>query len=342
MKLPDFTPSRKPPSRWWLFGPYIVVSIAALVWTGVWFWVRGQVVARLDAASHPVAGHASLIWTHRAISGYPFRIEVVLDGVKASEPSGWAVSAPQLRAEAHAYAPRQWIAYAPHGIVLSRPNAGDVAITGPDLRASATFDKDQDYRIEGRKLAFAPKLGAKSFPLIAADTIDARASPRDGDKIEFLVQMQGVTLSPAPLLGRLAVGQPMSSAWHGTLSKASSLAGRDWPDAAKAWSSAGGVIDIMAGDLDVGAVKLNASGGQLSVGPDGRLQGGVSLALGQLPAAVSAFGDAGALEPVAAHNAAVVAQASTAGDPNAKATLNFQAGATTFGPVSIGPAPRVY
>ena len=32
----------------------------------------------------------------------------------------------------------------------------------------------------------------------------------------------------------------------------------------------------------------------------------------------------------------------TAGDPNAKATLNFQAGATTFGPVSIGPAPRVY
>ena len=341
MKLPDFTPSRKPPSRWWLFGPYIVVIIAALVWTGVWFWVRGQVVARLDAASHPVAGHASLTWTHRAISGDPFRIAVVLDGVKASEPSGWAVSAPQLRAEAYAYAPKHWIAYAPHGIVLTRPAAGDVAITGQALRATASFDKTE-FAVEGRKLAFAPKLGAKSFPLIAADMIDAHSRQIDGDKTEFLVQMQGVTLSPAPLLGRLAVGQPMSSAWHGTLSKASSLAGRDWPDAAKAWASAGGVIDIMAGDLDVGAVKLNASGGQLSVGPDGRLQGGVSLALGQLPAAVSAFGDAGALEPVAAHNAAVVAQASTAGDPNAKATLNFQAGATTFGPVSIGPAPRVY
>jgi hypothetical protein len=341
MKLPDFTPSRKPPSRWWLFGPYILVIIAALVWTGVWLWLSHQVAARLDAAAHPAPGHASVTCTHRTISGYPFRIEVVLDGFKASEPSGWAVSTPQVRAEAYAYKPQHWIAYAPHGIVLSRPNAGDVAITGPDLRATATFDKNE-FVFEGRKLAFAPKLGAKSFPLIAADMIDAHSRALDGDKIEFLVQMQGVTLSPAPLLGRLAVGQPMSSAWHGTLSKASSLTGHDWPDVAKAWAAAGGTIDIAAGDLDVGAVKLSSTGGQLSVGPDGRLQGGVSLGLGALPAAVTAFGDAGALEPVAAHNAAVVAQASSATDPNAKATLNFQAGATTFGPVSIGPAPRVY
>lgn len=341
MKLPDFAPSRKPPSRWWLFGPYILVIVAAVVWTGVWFWVRGQVTARLDAAAHPPAGHASLTWTHRVISGFPFRIEVVLDGVKAAEPSGWAVSAPQIRAEAYAYEPQHWIAYAPHGLVLSRPNAGDVAIDGPDLRATATFDKSE-FAVEGRKLAFAPKLGAKSFPLIAADMIDAHSRALAGDKVEFLVQMQGVTLSPAPLLGRLAVGQPMSSAWHGTLSKASSLNGRDWPDAAKAWSAAGGVIDIAAGDLDVGAIKLNATGGQLSVGPDGRLQGGVSLGLGALPAAVTAFGDAGALEPVAAHNAAVVAQVGAAGDPNAKAGLTFQGGATTFGPVPIGPAPRVY
>jgi len=339
--MPDFAPSRKPPNRWWLFGPYIVVIMAALVWSCVWFWVRSQVATKLDAASRPAPGHASLTWTHRSISGFPFRVEVVLDGFRVSEPSGWAVSAPQVRAEAYAYAPKHWVAYAPHGAVLTRPGAGDVAITGPDLRASATFGKSE-FAFEGRKLAFAPKLGAKSFPLIAADTIDAKTRSVGGDRVEFLLQMQGITLSPAPLLGQLARGLPMSSAWHGMLSKASALDGRDWPDAARAWTAAGGSVDLVAGDLDVGAVKLSASGGQLSVDQSGRLQGQLSLALGQVPAAVTAFGAAGALEPIVAHNAAVVAQASASGDPNAKVSLNFQSGATTFGPVAIGPAPRVY
>ncbi len=344
MTLPDSPAPHKPPNRWWLYGPYLALALAALAWSGAWLWIRGQVAARLDGAAVATPGGPSLAWDHRRIGGYPFRIEVVLEGARASESSGWGVTAPQVRAESYAYDLKHWIAYAPHGVVLSRPGAGQVTVTGQALRASLALEAPRGARvaIEGLRLAFAPRPGARVFPLIAADRIDAHARPAGPDQVEFLIQLQGVKLAPTSLFGKIAGASPASSAWHGTLSKVSALNGRDWPEMARAWSAAGGSIAVLGADIDAGPVRLRASGGQLAIGPDGRLSGGLSLGLARLAPSLTAFSQAGALDPAFTRAAGEIAQARSLASPAGKADLTFQAGVTTFGPLAIGPAPRIY
>ena len=54
------------------------------------------------------------------------------------------------------------------------------------------------------------------------------------------------------------------------------------------------------------------------------------------------MGETGVIAEDAAQAASIVAQARAVGDDLARATLTFQAGQTTLGPVAVGPAPRVY
>jgi hypothetical protein len=337
--LPDSPAPGKPVSRAWLYGPYIALIVAIVLWSGAWLVIRGRVAAQLDAAASSPPSGPSLAWDHRRITGYPFRIEVILDNVRASEPSGWTVQAGQIRAETYAYELKHWIAYAPHGVVLNRPaGAGPVTISGQALRASVVRDAPGQTRvsIEGLNLSFAPAPGAKLFPITAVHQIDAHTRPAGADQTEFLIQIQGARAAPGTIVARLAGDQPFDSAWHGTLSKASALSGRGWPDAARAWRAAGGAVTLLGGDLTAGPVRLNVGGGQLDVGSDGRLTGQILLDLPTAPAALAAFGHAGAIDLSAAHALTAVV------GPSAKADLTFQAGETSFGPVAIGPAPRIY
>ena len=94
---------------------------------------------------------------------------------------------------------------------------------------------------------------------------------------------------------------------------------------------------VTAGDALIGAQQ-----GTLSVGSDGRLRGTLDVTLRQAPLALGAMGASGVLPPETAQAAADVTQAREGVDKTAHATLDFQAGRTTLGPVAIGPAPKVY
>jgi hypothetical protein len=54
------------------------------------------------------------------------------------------------------------------------------------------------------------------------------------------------------------------------------------------------------------------------------------------------MGDSGVLPRETAEAAAAVAAARQGPDAAAQATLDFQAGQTTLGPVAIGPSPMIY
>ena len=113
-------PARKPISRLWLFGPYVALLIAMIGWSLFWVWARAEVAGRMDAAAERarLAGY-TMDWAGRKIGGYPFRIAVTLDGLRLGEPSGWALSAPEVKAETYAYALGHWVGYAPRGVVPS-------------------------------------------------------------------------------------------------------------------------------------------------------------------------------------------------------------------------------
>jgi hypothetical protein len=100
-------------------------------------------------------------------------------------------------------------------------------------------------------------------------------------------------------------------------------------------------MDVKRGGLTAGDAVIGANSGTLRVGTDGRLSGVLDVSLRQAPRALNALGSTGTIPQERAEAAAAVAVARQEGDL-ARATLNFEAGQTTLGPVAIAPAPKVY
>jgi len=110
------------------------------------------------------------------------------------------------------------------------------------------------------------------------------------------------------------------------LSKMSAMEGRDWRSMVRSWAAAGGTATLRNASLTAGGAVLSAHGGALSVGDDGRVEGGLDVDLRKAGEALSDM-SGGVIPP----------QAGFAG-----ATLTFEGGQTILGPLPIAPAPRVY
>lgn len=337
-------PSPRKPRRLGLYLPFAILLIAVVGWTAAWIWARGEARTRMDAAVADLtkAGY-QVSWKDRGIGGYPFRLNVSLTDARVREPSGWALEAPRLEAQAFMHATGDWIIAAPQGLTFVRPIAGPVAVKGDLLRASFTdFDKvPPSFSFEGVKLTFQPAAGAQPFALSAADRVEfhLRAGPDDEGGLFARVDNGKARLSG--LFGRIAGEKPISITWNSTLSKMSAFKGDDWPSAVRAWSGAGGQINVRQGGVTAGEAVLGANGGTLGVGYDGRLRGTLDVSLRQAPRALGEMGQVGVIPPETAEAAAAVATARQQGD-QARATLTFQAGRTTLGPVAIGPSPKIY
>jgi hypothetical protein len=344
MSLSDTIPPRKP-RRLGLYLPFALLLIAVVGWTAFWIWARGETRTRMDAAVEELAKAGYQIsWKERGIGGYPFRLDVTLTDARVREPSGWALETPLLEAEAYLYTPGSWIMATPKGLTFVRPVGGPVQVTGDMIRASlGDFRKTPpSFSFEGVKLAFQPAAGAQPFFLSAADRVEfhLRAGPDDEGGLFAKVDNGKARLSG--LFARIAGEGPVSITWNSTLSKMSAFRGTDWPSAVRAWSEAGGVINVRNGGITAGEALLGANGGQLTVGRDGRLRGSLAVNLREAPRALGEIGQEGLISKETADAAAAVAEARAGAQNQATATITFQAGMTTLGPVAIGPAPKVY
>src|SRR3712207_5233848 len=135
--MTDANAARRGPSRLWLIIPFgaAAAALAALcVW---WFLAAQRLTAAVDEAarSQRSAGR-TLEWRSRRVSGFPFRLKVAFQDLRFASPSGWAVQAPRLEAQANAYQVTHWVLSAPDGLTVVRPTAGPVRIDARVLRAS--------------------------------------------------------------------------------------------------------------------------------------------------------------------------------------------------------------
>ena len=343
MTLPDHAPPRKP-RRLALWGPFVLLLIAAGAWSLAWVWLGAEALRGMDAqrASLREAGYQAS-WTSRALSGFPFRLDVELAGARVREPSGWAVAAPRLKAEAFVFSPRHWVAVAPDGVTVTRRTGGPVVVKAGVLRASLSDLGARPPRvsIEGLDLTFAAPPGADPFFITAAKAIHLHLRAGPGDQGAVYAELDEAKVRLLGLLGRIAAGKPVSLVADATYSHAGVLAGGDWPSAVRAWTRAGGALSVRRIDVAAGDAILDARSGSLGVGADGRLLGSLTATLRQAPRALAVMGQAGAITPEAASAAATVVGARSR-DAVATVTLDFQAGQTTLGPAAVGPAPKVY
>jgi hypothetical protein len=344
MSLPDPIPPRKP-RRLGLYLPFALLLVAMAAWTVFWLYGRSEAQARMDAAVADLSRAGYQIgWKTRSVGGYPFRLDVTLTEAQVREPSGWALQAPRLEAEAYLYAPTHWLLAAPQGLTFVRPQGGPVAVTGTNLRASLSgFDqRPPSFSFQGVGLGFTPAPGAEPFVLQSAQMVEFHLRPGPDDQGGVFVTVTNGQARPGGLFGRIAGDKPVNLAWNATLSRMSAFAGADWPEAVRSWSDAGGLMTVRPdSQLTAGQAAAAARSGTLSVGRDGRLRGGLEVALRQAPMALGAMAASGALPYNTADAASAVTTAGQDGDV-AHAVISFEAGQTTLGPVALGPAPKVY
>jgi len=320
-----------------LFTPFVLAALVAGGWSYGWFWLRGQAEQRMDeqAADLKSRGY-DLSWSARTFHGFPFRMNVDLADARVAEPTGWAVRAPVLKGEAEIFDLTHWVLVAERGVVLTRPEAGDVTITGQALRASISHVSEYPPRVsvEGAKLIFVPAPGAKPFELVSAEDMQLhlRAGPDDQGAIFF--KAGGAKTAFTGLLGRIAQDKTASMVLETRLSHVSYLRGRNWEAAVKRWSQAGGQITLQQSQILAGDAVGKAKSGVLSVDDRGRVTGSLNVAIKERP---------DLSQPIRTPEQAVAAAAQAIGqEPVIEADLNFRNGRTMLGLFDTGPAPTVY
>jgi hypothetical protein len=344
MSLPDQPPPRKF-RRLGLYLPFAAALILAIAWSGLWLWARNEATTRMDAAVAGLkeAGY-DISWKSRSVGGYPFRLNIALTEARVREPSGWGLDAPLFEGQSQMHAPGHWMLAAPQGLTFVRPTGGPVTMKGEMIRASL---KDLDkhppsFSFQGSNLTFQPAAGAQPFGLTAAKLVEFHLRPGPDDEGGVFVRVDEGRARLSGLFGRIAGDKPVSIVWNSTLSKMSAFRGADWPTSVRAWSDAGGAMSVRQAGVTAGEAVLGSNSGTLTVGADGRLRGMLDATLRQAPMALGAMGQTGVIRPEAAEAAAAVATARQGTGDAARATLYFQAGQTTLGPVAIGPSPKIY
>lgn len=342
MTAPD-SPWRPRPRRLGLWIPFGLLAIAVIALAGAWFYARGRILSGLEAARTQAAGSpVSVSFGGATVSGFPFRLDVDLTDAHLWDSSGWSLAAPRLKAEAYIFSPGLWVAYAPDGVVIGRRRAGPLIVTGKALRASLSDIGARPPRlsVEGLDLDFSTPRGAQPFLLTHAREFHFHAKAGPDDQGAAYLEVDGADARLSGLLARIAEGKPVTLVADLIYSHAGALAGDSWPQALRDWSQAGGVANMRHLRLLAGEALIDARPGTLAIGPDGRLQGALTLTLRQAAKVIGAMGAQGTLSPDTARSALAVS--SVRGGPTATLVLHFEAGRTTLGPVALGPSPRLF
>ncbi len=326
-----------------MWAPLALAGVFVLALFVVWFWMRGELVRRMDDAAANAPPGWTLAWDSRRISGFPFRLDVDLTNARVREPSGWGIAAPKLSAEAFVFAPLHWVAVASDGAVLTRRRGGRVLVRAKVLRASLS-EADRNpprFSLEGLGLTFATDAESQPFFLRSADELHVHTRAGPDDQGAIYLEIDGASAQLQGLMARIAQDKPLTLVADGIYSHADAFSGAGWTDAAKSWRAAGGALTLSKLSILAGQAELRAKSGTLSIGPDGRLRGLLPITLRQADQTLQAMAGEHALPPEAARSAQVAVAARQSG-PSVTVPLAFQAGQTTLGPVALGPAPRIY
>jgi hypothetical protein len=326
--------ARRKPRRLGLYLPWAALVIAAAGWSVAWLWMMHETQSRVDAAAVSLrkAGW-TVAWDARHVGGYPFRLDVDLTNLRLAEPSGWAVTMPALKSEAFAFAPTNWVLFAPGGLTFTRPKDGPVIVTAGALRASLNSWDAAPPRISlvGDDLTFAAAPGAKPFSLTGAKNLQFYTRAGPGQQAAVFLSLDGGAARPDSWVGQLAGGKPVAIRLDAIMSHTDDLQGDSWPRLVAYWSAKGGDLDVRQLTLTAGDASLDVRKGGVAVADDGRLEGVLEASLR----------DEGRLLTVAKTGKAPVVDAAPGPDVSGL-RLTLRDGGVWLGPIRVAVAPRAY
>ena len=278
----------KKTARIGVVAPGLVVLAAFALWSGYWFFTAHQVQQKLIDEQKTLikAGYQASIDPF-AVTGYPYRMYVDLKNVTIVSPSGKGFAAPEIVAEANAYALTKWVMVAPKGLTLFRGHPGGVelgriAITGSALRASVShLEKPvQNIAFQGTDVVLTPSDPSHPFVFNRADVFEAYTRPNatQPDAADWLLRVDGARGDPGSMAGDLSPGQAVSLHAEGTMSHSSAFKG-DMSTGLAAWTAAGGQVTGLHMLLKAGDLSLTATSPTLTSDKQARLSGHLDLEL---------------------------------------------------------------
>ncbi|WP_396595177.1 DUF2125 domain-containing protein [Brevundimonas sp. R86498] len=338
-----------------LFAPIGLFLIALVLWSVWWFVLAGQVRDRLDLQVEAMrAGGWDVAYTGLNTTGWPFRVRLGAENVSITAPSGHALSAPDLAAEANAWNPDKWVLVAGDGLVLTRADKGKVAVRGQFIRASVhgLTQRWPNVAVELARPEFTSHEGAEVFPIARADRIEfylrphlaPAGTPGVDDSVDVLFRMIEAEGRPDGPVEGLAREGRLTAQIETVVEDASQLQGPDAAGVFAAWTRAGGRFTAVKGEVSAGESRATLSSAVLSAGADGRLEGEVALqAVRPLAALAGLAGSRTGVVNRAGAAGAVAAGALEGSDRNAvPVSIQFRDGRTWFGPFPVAPAPRLF
>lgn len=325
----------------------VIALLAAGLWGGYWFigssaLERGM-IAWFDVrrATGWTADYASL-----NTAGFPSRFDTTITDLALADPEGalrWEV--PLIQILALSYRPNHIIAVLPPAHTLTGPT-GPVTITSDDMRGSVVFAADTALTLDHS--AFVTQNvalqgdGDWSIALTEARlaTRQTLATPNAHD-----IGFEAMGLTPSGTLRRSFDPGNTLPATVETL-KLNATAQFDAPWDRFALDGPPPQItrlDLKLAQATWGKLDLRAEG-SLSVDDQGIPTGRITLTATNWRAMLAMAVDAGLLPPDMAETVerGMALLAGLSGTPDTlSAPLSFQNGLVSFGPVPLGPAPRL-
>lgn len=339
-----------------------VVVAAALAWAGYWFF-GAQALTRALATAQTRAESAGLVLRlNPEVNGFPNRFDLTLTDPLFRDPaSGIGWRAPFLQIFALSYQPHKVIAVWPGQQTLTA-DGREIAVTSSDMRASAAVRPLPSLPLEqvifiAEGLHIGPEGGGlrmDTLRLALRDSTGSGAASDGADAASYDLGAEVLGLAPNPALtGPVLARLPEGAALPGRIARAHLQASvtldrpldraalQRWTDRAAAPRPQ--VIELRSASLSWGDLKITASG-RLTVGADGVLAGQIDTrTLGWR--AIAPLAEAtGLIRPEVSQTFAnalkVLAEMSEPPD-RLDLPLILQDGRMSFGPLDLGPAPRL-
>lgn len=347
-------PRRRKP--WIIAVPLGLFLLFAAVWCGLWFYAAHRAEAEIEAWLKREA-RVGRTWgcAERSLAGFPFRFELVCRAPSLETQGGDPLKITAARAHAVAQV------WAPNHIVAEFASPARVE----DLASGAVYDAswsllqmsgvgDTSGRpqrmsivIEKPKLDLVLAAGAAPSPGFSATHLEvhARRTPATGagrDGVDFAAGVRGAesaTLSAAGAPG------PLDMKVQGNVSAADDMRPMPLRDRLRAWAEAGGAFRLDTFEVTTPKAALSASG-NLSVDPQGRLNGAVNLGFAGVEEILKNLSRSGVIAPEIAPIVGALALAGKTGDVAGRKgstfAITFRQGVLQLGKFPVGIVPPLF
>jgi hypothetical protein len=146
------------PNRFFLYAPAALLALAFAGYSGFWYWASRDVSARLDAMNgREVAPGVTLAFAEKRVGGFPFRFDVLLEGVTVSDRGAdgrdeWAWRSERVAVHRQVYRSDLYVFEADGLQTISWParigKAQALYLTPAVSRASVLFSKGGLSRVD--------------------------------------------------------------------------------------------------------------------------------------------------------------------------------------------------